>query len=440
MPPRHGKSYTASWMFPSHYLGQHPDHYLIHATYGQELSDDFGRRIRNTVASDTHTDIFPRSVMSDDSAAMSRFNMVAGGSYFAVGRGGAMTGRGAHGLLLDDTLKDDKEAYSGATRAGLHSWYKTTARTRLMPNGWVVIVATRWHQDDLAGFVLNEFAHEGWKVLNLPAIAEPDDPLGRAVGEALWPDWYPTSELQGLQKTLGRAFSSLYQGHPSPEEGNVFRRSEWRFYNELPQRFDQELQSWDLAFKGTITSNYVAGQAWGRLGANVYWKPGEVFDQLDFPQTCTRFVEFSVAHPYATKLVEDKANGPALIATLKDKIPGIVPFDPEGGVEAVARSIAPYVQSGNVWLPNPYVEPADSSGHVPLGSAVRSDRTYVLRFIDNAATFPHESQPPGSHCDDVAAAVQAIHHLLHQKGDGFAVVDFYSNFARSLQDDKARQD
>ncbi len=422
VPPRHSKSYTASWMFPSWYLGRHPDHYIIHATYGQDLSDDFGRRIRNTVQSRVHRAIFPGSVMSDDSSAISRFNLSAGGSYFAVGRGGAMTGRGAHGMLLDDTLKDQAEAYSDAVRASLHSWYKTTARTRMMPAGWIVIVATRWHQEDLAGFVQTEFADEGWRVVNLPAIAEAGDPLGRSEGEALWPDWYPIEELERLQRGLGStAFAALYQGRPSPEEGGIIKKHWWRFYNddEMPP-FDTEIQSWDLAFKGTKTSsNYVAGQAWGKRGANCYLKPDEVFDQLDFTQTCEAFLAFSARHPNGAKLVEDKANGPALISTLQDRIPGIVPVNADGGAEAVARAVAPYIEAGNAWLPNPYNARADDGGRVPAGSSVRPDRQWVLRLIENAATFPNGSVPPGSHGDDVVAATQALHRLLHGISDGW---------------------
>jgi len=185
-PPRHGKSLLAAQMFPAWYLGRHPDRFAISASYGQELADDFGRKVRNLVSDPLHRAIFPGCRLSDDSSSMRRFNTTAGGSYYAVGRGGPITGRGAHLLIIDDPIKDREEAQSEAIRHGLHEWYSSVAYTRLQPGAAIVLIQTRWHQDDLAGWLLREHVEEGWEVVSFPAIAERDEGFRRE-GEPLWP-------------------------------------------------------------------------------------------------------------------------------------------------------------------------------------------------------------------------------------------------------------
>jgi hypothetical protein len=164
MPPRHGKSLLTSTNYPAWYLGRHPDRSVIFATYGQELSDDFGRRVRNLIADPAHQAIFPNCKLSGDSAAAHRFNINRGGAYFAVGRGGPITGRGAHLLIIDDPLKDYQEASSETTRKALYDWFTSVAYTRLAPGGAIVLVQTRWNEDDLAGRLLRSNDSERWEV------------------------------------------------------------------------------------------------------------------------------------------------------------------------------------------------------------------------------------------------------------------------------------
>jgi hypothetical protein len=170
LPPRHGKSLIASSLFRAWYLGRHPEHHVIFTTYGQELSDDFGRRVRNFIVDQVHLAVFPNCRLSEDSSAAHRFNTTKGGAYYAVGRGGPITGRGAHFLLLDDPIKDHEEANSETTRKSLHEWFASVAYTRLMPGGAIIVIQTRWHEDDLAGWLLREHASENWDVLSLPAL------------------------------------------------------------------------------------------------------------------------------------------------------------------------------------------------------------------------------------------------------------------------------
>ena len=191
MPPRHGKSELASNFFPSWFLGRNPDKYVIFSTYAQELADDFGRKVRNTMRDERFSQVFSNVQLDDTSQSARRFGTNKLGTYFAVGAGGAITGRGAHLLIVDDIIKGREDADSTAIRRSVTDWYKSVAYTRLMPGGRIVIVGTRWHEADLLGFVLEEATHEPWEVINLPAIADEDDQLGREQGEALWPEQFP---------------------------------------------------------------------------------------------------------------------------------------------------------------------------------------------------------------------------------------------------------
>jgi len=237
MPPRNGKSLTCSQLFPAWYMGKHPDHYFISTTYGEDLAVDFGRQVRNYIDSPQHKEIFPECILSDDSASAHRFTIKGkGGTYYAVGRGGPITGRGAHVLLIDDPLKDDLEASSEVVRAQLHNWYQAVARTRLMPGGAVVIVTTRWHVDDLPGWVLDNHKSENWRTISLPAIAEAEtDELGRVEGEPLWPEKFPLSVLETTRDGMeARLWEALYQQRPTIGGGYLFLREWLEFFKDSP--------------------------------------------------------------------------------------------------------------------------------------------------------------------------------------------------------------
>lgn len=227
MPPRHGKSMLASEFFPAWYLGRNPERYVIAASYGQELAEDFGRKVRNQMIDPIFQTVFPSCHLMEDSTGAKRFNTTKGGSYFAVGVGGAITGRGAHLMIIDDPVKNREEAESELMRRKVWDWYTSTAYTRLMPDAAVVVIMTRWHEDDLAGKILSEHAHEGWEVLKLPAIGDDG---------ALWPEQYSMEALDNIRRTIGsRDWSALYQQEPAPDEGDYFKREWIRWYDEMPK-------------------------------------------------------------------------------------------------------------------------------------------------------------------------------------------------------------
>lgn len=226
MPPRHGKSELASKRFPAWCLGRNPKRQIIAASYNSDLANDFGRNVRNIVAEPEFSEVFPSVTLAPDSQAANRMNTNHGGAYVAAGVGTAVTGRGAHIALIDDPFKDREEADSERRRDIVWDWYRSTLYTRLMPGGAIVLIQTRWHEDDLAGRLLSD-GSDKWEVLDLPALSKE--------GEALWPEWYPVETLHRIKGAIGpREWSALYQQQPQPDEGTFFQRAWFREWGKLP--------------------------------------------------------------------------------------------------------------------------------------------------------------------------------------------------------------
>lgn len=253
MPPRHGKSEKASKRFPSWYLGRNPKRQIIAASYNSDLATDFGREVRNIMASPEFGDVFPQVRLRQDSRAADRMNTEQGGAYFAVGVGTATTGRGAHLGLIDDPFKDREDADSETQREKVWNWYRSTFYTRLMPGGAIILIQTRWHEDDLAGRLLNQNASE-WTVLELPAVSADNQPL--------WPEWYDMEALNRIKSTIGpREWSALYQQRPQPDEGTFFQRGWFAEWSDRPRHLNIYATS-DYA----VTDNggdFTAMRVWG---------------------------------------------------------------------------------------------------------------------------------------------------------------------------------
>ena len=229
MPPRHGKSELASRRFPAWYLGRNADKQIIAASYNSDLASDFGREVRNIVHSPEFSVLF-ETALAQDSKAANRWHTDKGGMYVAAGVGTAITGRGADVLLIDDPFKDRQEADSEVTRNRVWDWYTSTAYTRLMPGGAVILINTRWHDDDLSGRLLAEQGNGGdqWELLSLPAIGTD--------GAALWPAWYPLERLEQIKSVLpARDWNSLYQQNPIPDDGDYFKSAWFAEYDDLPE-------------------------------------------------------------------------------------------------------------------------------------------------------------------------------------------------------------
>jgi predicted phage terminase large subunit-like protein len=243
VPPRHGKSELASKTFIPWVMGRNPLWSVIMATYNQNFAGDFGRAVRGMLQDPRYAQVFPGIELDPQSKAAERMNLRNGSQMTFVGRGGSLTGRGGHLLLIDDPIKDRKEADSGLIRDQLWSWYTQVFMSRAMVDDVrILLIQTRWHEDDLIGRLTDphnpSFSHSEaarWEVINLPAFAEDDDPLGRKVGEPLWPKRFGTTYLAGMREQDGRGFSALYQGEPAPDTGLFFGPDDIVEYNKMSQ-------------------------------------------------------------------------------------------------------------------------------------------------------------------------------------------------------------
>lgn len=405
MPPQEGKSQRVVRRFLTWALSENPDTRAAVASFEHNTARRWGRAIRDDIRD--HPDLGLR--IRDDLSAQAEWQLAGyEGGVYSVGVGGALTGRPVDLLVIDDPIKDRKQADSEDYRQSVWDWWTDVASTRLAPGAPVVLILTRWHEDDLAGRLLAAEDGHTWQVLRIPAEADHDpakgetDPLGREVGEFLESARGRTlAQWAAIKVRAGsRTWNALYQGRPSSAEGEILRRNWWQQYDvplwserddgaRILYGMDEVLQSWDLTFKDTAGTDFVVGQVWARRGADCYLVD-QVRARMDFPTTCTAIRELSARWPQALlKLVEDKANGPAVISSLRHTVAGIVPVEPDGSKEARAAAVAPIVEAGNVLLPAPELAP------------------WVGGFIEEAAGFP-----TAAHDDQVDATTQALTRLI----------------------------
>jgi predicted phage terminase large subunit-like protein len=349
LPPRHGKSHHASVLFPSWYLGRNPGHQLVLASYGAELAERHSRRTRDLLRSDRYP--FETRV-SDTSNAQNRWETTSGGFVLATGVGGGLTGHGAHVLIIDDPIAGPEDADSATARDRLWEWFSVVARTRLMPDGVICIASTRWSHDDLTGRILASADAPNWDVLSLPAIAEENDPLEREIGAALWPAWFPVEKLPSVQRgeISSRQFESLYQQHPSPAEGNTFRR-DWleHRYPALPTNL-HIIMAVDSAWKTGVSNDWSVIQTWGTDGSRFYlidvWR-----ERVEYPRL--REIVQNLAARFRPRqiLVEEAASGLAIVADLQSTALPVLGVHPHGSKVMRAEAVTPSFESGRVLLP-----------------------------------------------------------------------------------------
>lgn len=343
MPPRHGKSVLASEYFPAWYLGRNPTHQVIHVTYGQELASGFGRKVRNQLADERYKKVFATR-HSPDSTAAHRFHTTDGGVYHAVGMGGAITGKGANLLIIDDPVRNREDAESAGKRQKMKDWFQSVAYTRLMPNGAVVIIQTRWHEDDLSGWLLKEHAQENWTVLSLPAISEE--------GQALWREAYPIERLLKIKEAVGsRDWNALYQQNPIPSEGGIIKVDWLKRYETLPVDKLRLFQSWDTAYKAKLTNDPSVCTTWLQTKDGKFYliesyvMRGEYADVKRAIQS--KYDQFK---PQAV-LIEDKASGQSLIQELRHTPIPVIAIQPNGDKITRLNSVSTMFEAGQIFLP-----------------------------------------------------------------------------------------
>jgi predicted phage terminase large subunit-like protein len=344
--------------------------------------------VRNQLIDPLHQRIFPNCKISQDSAASNKFTTIQGGSYYAVGAGSAITGRGSNILLIDDPLKGREEAESVTLRRKLKEWYRAVAYTRLMPGGTVILIMTRWHQDDLGGWLLKEHKHENWVTLNLPALAEENDPLNREIGAPLWPKYYPKKRLLEIKKTIGnREFNALYQQRPTALEGNLFKREWWRFFESRPITVDGILQSWDTGFEQSEDSSFSVCQTWAAKDGHFYLL-NQLRKRLDYPSLVRVVKEQARLFKPEKILIERAASGRSLVQDLYSLTRLPIKSIPTTNKSKEERAflITDLIEAGRVWLPK--------------------NAKWVDCFVDELSTFPF-----GKYADQVDALTMALQFL-----------------------------
>lgn len=391
IPPRHMKSLAVSVFWPTWLWIRNPGFRWLFSSYAQSLSTRDSLKCRRLIESPWYQRNWGHVYqLADDQNLKMRFDNDKAGYRIATSVGGSATGEGGDAVVVDDP-HNVLETHSDAKRESVLVWWDEVMSTRLNDphTGAKVIVMQRVHERDLTGHVLERSDYEH---LCLPAEYEATtyvtgigwaDPRTES-GELLWPERFSQDEIDGLKRDLGSfAVSGQLQQRPSPATGGLIKRAWWQYYGHPPAEFDEVIQSWDMAFKDTKASDYVVGQVWGRLGANTYLLD-QVRDRMSFPETLVAFKSLTAKWPQSTaKIVEDKANGSAVIATLKNKIAGIIPYSPEQSKVARVHAVTPQIESGNVWLPN--------------------TASFTSDFVEECAKFPM-----GAYDDQVDAMSQAL--------------------------------
>ena len=405
-PPRHGKSELVSRRFIAYALGRYPYLQIMNASYSSDLATSFNRDVQAIIDDPIFNEIFPDTLINGNMAKIlgrddvkdlkktaEYFETNSKGYMFSAGVGGAFTGKGSEIFCIDDPFKNREEADSETIQNKVWDWFTSTAYTRLSEGGGMIIMNTRWSTEDLTGKILQKMSIgecDNYTIFEFPAIATHDETY-RKEGEPLHPERYSLAKLEAIRNTIGvKDWASLYQQSPIPDGGGMFKQDWLQYYDELPDHFDKIVMSFDMTFKDTKTSDYVCGQVWIQEKGSFYLVD-QIRGRYDFVTTLRKFVEFTRKHDYCMrKLIEDKANGTAVINTLKSRMSGIIPIVPHESKEARASAVTTLWEAHNVFLPNP------------------DKYQWVGReFVPELLVFPG-----GKHDDQVDCMTQALNDLV----------------------------
>ena len=392
-PPQHGKSEIVSRKFPAYILGKFPNKFIGCASYNDQLANKMAQHVRRNIDSAEHKRLFKPKEFTGrfDTNKIGEFSSPNGtGNYMAVGIGSGLTGNPLDIGIIDDPVKNEKEALSLSIKEGHKDWYQTVFMTRMSENSGQIIMATSWADDDLTNWLVSQYKDDHrLTVLKFPAIDENN--------KALVPELHSIEKLQETRKLMSEYWwNALYQQNPRPLGGNIFLSTGVRHYNstsDIP-RIDKMIASWDCTFKDSDSTDFVVGQVWAKSGANAYLIY-QIRAKMSFNRTIQAMESVKEAFPRIREfLIEDKANGPAIIDTLKCRIPMIIPVEPDGSKLARASAITALWEAGNVYLPR--IE----------------DESWVKAFISEVLAFPATF-----HDDQVDAMTQALRRLYPLHGE-----------------------
>ena len=404
IPPRNMKSLQVSVMWPCWEWGpmMRPELRYLFCSYAASLSTKHSLDRRRILESDWYRAAWPHIVMATDQNVKTEYENTARGVMISTSVGGSATGKGGNRVVVDDPV-NPQEAYSDADRRSANDYVDRTLPSRLddKRRDAMVIVMQRIHDDDVTGHVLARSLPGEWVHLCVPAEApEPTRIVfprsGRIVtrelGELLWPEREDADVLAKMKRAMGtRDYEAQYNQNPAPPEGAMIKPAWFNFWRELPEGLTDWLQSWDMTFTDTDASDYVVGQVWAKTGADRYLVD-QIRGRWDMPKTLQMVRALCVKWPQATlKLVEDKANGPAVIATLRRDVGGFVAVTPKGGKIARLAAVSPIIEAGNVYVPDPALHP------------------WVEDYLFECSRFPY-----GAHDDQVDGMSQALQRLTRR--------------------------
>lgn len=392
-PPQHGKSVTITETLPSWYLGLHPNGKVIEISYSEDFAKRFGRNNKRKIE-EVGADLFGIHLAKSPNTELEFQLDNHRGTMISRGILSGVTGNGANLIIIDDPVKTQQEADSESSRSRVWEEFSSSYKSRLAPNAKIILIMTRWHEEDLAGMIIENESNV--EVLNLPLEAEENDALGRNIGDALCPEigkdnaWLIDFKSNTQTEAGTRTWNALYQGHPTSAQGNMIKREWWQYYTELPHIVDW-LMSVDATFKANDNSDFVAIQVWGKTNGNIYFID-RVKKHLNMPETIREILRLRAMYPKCkTTLIEDKANGPAIIQQLRTTLTGIIPVNPIGSKIARVNAVIGAIESGNVYLP---------------------DKSWVHEFIDECASFPR-----GKHDDEVDGMSEALNRLIYYNSE-----------------------
>lgn len=426
VPPQHGKSLTVTETLPSWYMGKNPRHNVIIASYNEDFATKFGRRNREKIQ-DFHHKLFPECELAVAPNNNTEFETTMKGGCISRGLMSGIAGNRANLIVIDDVVKNKQEADSPRTRQSQWDEYLAVVRTRLAPGAKLIAIGTRWHEEDLIGML--EKNEHNITVINIPCECDdPDkDPLGRQKGDALCPEigkgnaWLKDYKKIYISKEGSRTWHALFQGRPVALEGNIIKREWWQYYEHMNiDEFPYVILSVDAAFKAEEKNDYVAVEVWGKINNNYYFIDG-IRERLTFTETLHSIRHFVKLYPSIMfKLIEDKANGSAIIDILTKEMDGVIPVNPEGGKVARINAISPAIEDGRVFLPKFH--------------------PFSKILVEEAATFP-----AGASDDAIDCAAQALNRMIYVDADVVAPAkirytewreDMWEDFENATEDIK----
>lgn len=424
VPPQHGKSYTVTETLPSWFLAKHPQDGVIICSYDGTIAEGFSRKNRDKF-NEYASEIF--NVAPNDSVqGVGLWETADGGRCRAAGLKAGITSYGAELFIIDDPIKNKEQAQSETVIAKIHSEMGPSVQSRIHPGGKLIVIQTRWIENDVVGFIESKWSEYIWKTINLPCECEdPDnDPLGRKLGEALMGahlgdhdiprkicndnEWLRSKKMLVIAGDGEYTWNALYQGHPSAQNGNLFHPEWWQLYSRAdvkPSDFDYMCLSVDATFKKTETSDMVAMELWG-LRQNHCFLYKLVNRRMGFVDTLARIRQFLSDFPSIDELIiEDKANGSAIIDTLRysENVPPIVGVNPLGGKYSRAQAISPFVSTLAVHIPNDFSDAENREIEWDTEEKLSGTQKFIIQ---------HTKFPFMKHDDMVDANTQALTRLI----------------------------